>query len=55
MGPQSVEIVDEGLLPEEFFRITKTPNKTLIGEKLKAGEDVPGAQLSNGGESLTIR
>jgi len=53
--PQSVEIVDEGLLPEEFFRITKSPNKTLIGEKLKAGEDVPGAQLSNGGETLTIR
>jgi len=53
--PQNVEIVDEGLLPEEFFRITKSPNKTLIGEKLKAGEDVPGAQLSNGGETLTIR
>ena len=53
--PQSVEIVDEGLLPENFFRIKKEPNKTLIGEKLKAGESVPGAQLSNGGETLTIR
>jgi len=53
--PQSVEIIDEGLLPENFFRIKKEPNKTLIGERLKAGEDVPGAQLSNGGETLTIR
>jgi hypothetical protein len=53
--PQSVEIVDEGLIPDQFMRISKAPSKTLIGNALKAGEDVPGAQLSNGGETLTIR
>ena len=53
--PRSVEIVDEGLIPDKFMRITKSPSKTLIGTALKAGEDVPGTQLSNGGETLTIR
>ena len=53
--PQGVEIVDEGLLPEKYMRITKTPSKTLIGNALKAGEDVPGAQLTNGGETLIVR
>lgn len=53
--PRSVQIVDEGLLPDNFMRIKKEPNKTLIGQTLKAGEDVPGAQLSNGGQTLTIR
>jgi len=51
----SVEIVDEGLIPEKFMRITKAPSKTLIGDALKAGEDVPGARMSNGGETIAIR
>lgn len=53
--PPSVEIVDEALIPDEYMRITITPSKTLIGEKLKAGEDVPGARLTNGGETLIVR
>lgn len=53
--PPSVEIVDEDLIPEKFMRITKAPSKTLIGNALKAGEDVPGTRLNNGGETLTIR
>ena len=52
---KGVEIVDEDLIPESFMRITKTPNKVLIGEKLKAGEDIPGATLTNGGETLIVR
>lgn len=52
---QGVEIVDADLLPDECLRIKKEPNKTLIGEKLKAGEDVPGARLTNGGETLIVR
>jgi hypothetical protein len=50
-----VQIINEDLLPEEFMRIKKEPNRTLIGQKLKAGEDVPGATLSNGGETLIVR
>jgi len=55
LSPLKVEIVNEDLIPEEFMRIKREPNKTLIGQKLKAGEDVPGARLSNGGETLTVR
>lgn len=51
----SVEIVDEALIPEKYMRISKAPSKTLIGNALKAGEDVPGATLSNGGETLIVR
>lgn len=53
--PLGVEIVNEDLIPAELMRIKKEPNKTLIGQKLKAGEDVPGARLSNGGETLIVR
>jgi hypothetical protein len=53
--PPSVEIVDEGLIPDEYMRISISPSKTLIGNKLKAGEDVPGARLTNGGETLIVR
>ena len=53
--PQGVEILDESLIPEKFMRITKAPSKTLIGNALRAGEDVPGATLDNGGETLIVR
>ena len=53
--PPSVEIVDEALIPDAFMRISKAPSKTLIGNALKAGEDVPGARLTNGGETLIVR
>ena len=52
---QGVEILDESLIPEKFMRITKAPSKTLIGNALRAGEDVPGATLDNGGETLIVR
>ena len=53
--PPSVEIVDEGLIPDEYMRISISPSKTLIGNALKAGQDVPGARLTNGGETLIVR
>lgn len=52
---QGVEILDESLIPEKYMRITKAPSKTLIGNALRAGEDVPGATLDNGGETLIVR
>jgi hypothetical protein len=51
---QSVVIVDESALPDEFVRIKREPDKVAIANALKSG-DVAGATLSNGGETLTIR
>lgn len=52
---QSVQVIDEDLLPPDCVKITRTPDKTEIGKRLKDGQDVQGALLSNGGETLTIR
>lgn len=43
----SVEITDEGLIPEELMRIKveKAPDKSAIKQALKQGQDIPGAQL----------
>lgn len=54
-SPAKVVIIDEGAIPDEFVRIKRDPNKTAIKEALVGGQDVPGATLSNGGTSLTIR
>ena len=54
-SPPSVSVKDQTLIPQEFF-IPVEPKLDLraIAEKLKAGEQVPGAELTQG-ESLAIR
>lgn len=52
--PPQVVVTNEDELPEEFFRIKKEPNKTLIKQALEK-TDVRGATLSNGGTSIVIR
>lgn len=44
----SVNILDEAKLPKEFIveKMTTAPDKKAIAEKLKAGEEVAGAELS---------
>lgn len=54
-NPPSVVIVDEAALPEWAIRIKREPNKSAIKDRLKAGDEVAGAALSNGGESLSVR
>jgi hypothetical protein len=54
-SPAKVIVTDENAIPDEFVRIKREPNKTAIKEALVGGKDVPGATLSNGGTSLTIR
>ena len=43
----SVEITDEDLIPEDMLRVktTTAPDKTLIKQAIKAGQEIPGAQL----------
>lgn len=52
---QAVQIIDPDLLPPDCVKVTRTPDKTEIAKRLKDGASVPGAALSNGGETLTIR
>jgi hypothetical protein len=42
---ERVEITAEQLIPIELCRIKQEPDKVAIKEKLKAGEEVPGAQI----------
>lgn len=45
----SVEITDEDLIPEDMLRVktTTAPDKTLIKQAIKAGQQIPGAQLKS--------
>ena len=43
---ESLKIVDETLIPDQFMKIpAPTPDKTAIKKAIKAGTDVPGAIL----------
>ncbi len=51
----SVEIIDEGLLPKAFVRVSTSPDKTAIKEALQAGKKVRGAKMGEAGEQLSVR
>ena len=51
---ESVEILNESALPEDAFKVTRTPDKTAIKEALKNGHDVDGATLKRT-QSLQIK
>lgn len=53
--PPSVVITAEDELPEAFIRTVRSPDKAAIKDALKAGEFVPGAEMGNGGETLSVR
>ena len=54
--PPKAEIVDESMIPSKFWKPSdpKLDRKAVL-EALKAKEDVPGATLSNGSETISIR
>jgi hypothetical protein len=53
-APQVI-VTDESALPSQFFKSVPTLDKKALKAALDAGEAVPGATLSNGSASLTIR
>lgn len=54
--PPKAEIVDESLIPSKYWKPQDPKlDKKAVLDALKAKEDVPGATLSNGGETLSIR
>lgn len=54
--PRALEIVDEALIPAEFFK-PRDPSldRSALKAALKEGRDVPGAILDNGGITISIR
>lgn len=54
--PPKTEITDEALIPSKFWKSQdpKMDRKAVL-DALKAKEHVPGATLSNGGETLAIK
>lgn len=54
-GTPKVIITDETLIPEILCRIKREPDKQRIGQLLKEGSPVQGAELSNAEPNLTIR
>jgi hypothetical protein len=54
--PPKIASVDESLIPSEYFTVpTPALDKRKLLADLKEGKQVPGAVLSNGGQSITIR
>ena len=53
-GQPKVVITEEGLIPDEFMRIRKEPDKTRIKAAIVACERVPGCELSNAEPTLAI-
>ena len=54
-GQASVFIEDDAAVPDAMCKITRTPDKTMIGVALRAGNVVPGAALLDGIPSLAVR
>ena len=53
--PPSVIITEPEKIPEHLMRVKREPDKTLIKEAIANGESVPGAEMSNGSETLQIK
>jgi len=51
----SLVITDESALPDWAWRVRREPDKATIKDRVKAGEFVPGAEMSNGGATLSVR
>jgi hypothetical protein len=51
---QAVEVLDEQLIPADFWVIKKEVSKTTISQAIKDGAEVPGAQMKDN-ISLSIR
>jgi len=54
-GKAPLVIDEDALIPEEYQRIVKEPDKTLLREALEAGTEVAGVSLGDRGTRLSIR
>jgi hypothetical protein len=51
----SVDVTDLDALPQGYFRLKKEADKTAIKKAIETGEEIPGAVLVLGDESLIVR
>lgn len=51
----SVVVSDEAAVPDRFWRVKREIDKAAINAAVKAGEEIPGVTVSNGGTRLTVR
>jgi hypothetical protein len=51
--PRKPLVTDEDALPKEFIK--ESPDMIAIGKALRAGEEIPGAELRNPMPQLTLR
>jgi len=54
-GSRHVIVTDEAALPDAYVKIIRKPVKADIKAALDAGDDVPGAALSNPAPTISIR
>jgi hypothetical protein len=54
-GRATVVITDSNVIPDEYVRIIREPNKTSLAEAMAVGEVIAGAEMQNGNPYLTIR
>lgn len=53
--PPKLIVLEEADIPTNFLKTTATVDKTKLLSALKNGSKIPGATLSNGGETVQIR
>lgn len=54
--PPKVMIIDEAAIPSQFWRRSDPKiDKVLLKGAIGAGEQIPGVELSNGGETLAVK
>lgn len=54
-GRDGVVITDPDAVPDEFCAIERKPRKDAITAAIKAGQEVPGAEMRNGMPTLQVR
>jgi hypothetical protein len=55
-GQQQLNVYDEGSIPQDYYKQPPpTLDRMLVRTALKDGFDVPGASLTNGQPSLSVR
>jgi hypothetical protein len=54
-GARPIKIVDEAKIPAEYMASTPVVSKTLVGEAMAKGVEVPGAQYGDRGTRLRIK